>query len=96
MSSQAVFSNGIFHGLPMFPKHDGKSYTAIVAGASGISGSYIIRALTRSASRWNKIYAVSRKAPVGRLAESVEHIPVDLLEDPERVAETLRGKVVKV
>ena len=96
MSSQVVFSDGIFHGLPTFPKHDGKGYTAIVAGASGISGSYIIRALTRSVSRWNKIYAVSRKVPVGKLPEIVEHISVDLLDDADRVADTLRGKVAKV
>jgi nucleoside-diphosphate-sugar epimerase len=94
MSLNAVTSKGIFHGLPTFPEHDHKGNTAIVAGASGISGAYIIRTLAETPSRWAKIYALSRRAPTGKLPENVEHVPVDLLDEPDLVAEKLRGKVV--
>jgi nucleoside-diphosphate-sugar epimerase len=95
MSLNVVTSKGIFHGLPTFPEHDDRGYTAIVAGASGISGAYIIRALAETPSRWAKIYAISRRAPTGKLPANVEHVSVDLLDEPDRVAEKLRAKVVK-
>ena len=95
MSVSTVTSKGIFHGLPTFPEHDSKGYTAIVAGASGISGAYIIRALAETPSRWAKIYALSRRAPAGKLPANMEHVAVDLLDDADLVAEKLRAKVVK-
>jgi len=49
-----VQSKGIYHGLPVFPsKH--KGLTAIVTGANGISGWYMVKVLAQSPERWTKI-----------------------------------------
>lgn len=37
-----IHSDGIYHGLPVFPEYLEGS-TAIVTGANGISGTYMVR-----------------------------------------------------
>ena len=52
-----VQTKGRFHGLPNFPSHDGRKYTAIVTGANGLSGSHIVIVLSESPEQWGTIYA---------------------------------------
>jgi nucleoside-diphosphate-sugar epimerase len=87
MASQTVVSDGIFHGLPTFPDHDGKTYTAIVTGANGVTGAHVVRQLASNPKRWRKIYAMSRKAPHLEHGDNVTFIPVDFLQDPKKIAE---------
>ncbi|KAG0647472.1 Short chain dehydrogenase gsfE [Hyphodiscus hymeniophilus] len=60
---QTTYSEGILYGLPTFPAHNSKKYTAIVTGSNGISGSEIVNALIASPERWETIYSMSRKPP---------------------------------
>jgi hypothetical protein len=89
MTTNTVTSKGIFHGLPTFPEHDGKQYTAIVTGANGISGSHILSALAETPSRWTKIYALSRKVPSKAVIPHVTYLAVDFLDEPEKIAKIL-------
>jgi nucleoside-diphosphate-sugar epimerase len=94
--SQTVVSKGIYHGLPTFPDHDGKKLRAIVTGANGISGSAMVKVLSEAPERWEKIYALSRRPPTGKLPPHVEHIAVDFLEsNPEEIANILKAKGVE-
>lgn len=88
--SQTVVSKGIFHGLPTFPDREGQKLRVIVTGANGISGSEMVKILSDAPERWEKIYALSRRPPTGKLPPRVEHIAVDFLESsPEQIAKTL-------
>jgi hypothetical protein len=91
-----VHDNGIYHGLPVYPSSL-KGLTAIVTGANGISGNYMMRVLAQSPERWSKIYCLSRRPPAipGGLPDNVEHIPLDFLKSPEEIAQVLKGKGVK-
>jgi hypothetical protein len=91
---QTVYSETIFHGLPTFPDHDGKEYTAIVTGANGISGAHILQTLSSAPKRWKKIYALSRKAPSVKLEPNVSFISADFLGSPEKIAATLKENKV--
>jgi nucleoside-diphosphate-sugar epimerase len=95
MSSQTVYSSGIYHSIPTFPSHENKQYTAIVTGANGITGHHMVRVLSSSPQRWKTIYALSRRPPThpeSRLGEAtVKHIAVDFLtQTPEKIAAILR------
>jgi hypothetical protein len=94
MVQQTVQSDGIFHGVPTFPDHDGKSYTAIVTGANGISGAHILRTLSAAPERWSRIYALSRKPPNFELSDNVTFISIDFLDAPEKIAKTLQDNKV--
>lgn len=90
-----VQSRGIFHGLPTYPS-DVKGLVALVTGANGISGYHLVRALSSAPGRWSKVYALSRRPPpqnfftdLGDGAARVEHVSVDFLGDPSKVAEAL-------
>jgi hypothetical protein len=89
MTTQTVISKGIFHGLPTFPEHDGKQYSAIITGANGISGAHILSALAETPSRWTKIYALSRKVPSKPVYDHVTYLAVDFLDAPEKIAKVL-------
>ncbi|KAK1759073.1 NAD(P)-binding protein [Echria macrotheca] len=89
MAAQTVVSEGIFHGLPTFPEHDGKTYTAIVTGANGITGAHILRTLVNAPKRWSRIYALSRKPPTVPLGDRVTFVSVDFLNEPGIIAKTL-------
>lgn len=94
--SQAVFSKGIYHGLPTFPDHDGKKLRAIVTGANGISGSAMVKVLSEAPERWEKIYALSRRPPTGKLPPHVEHIAVDFLDSsPTEIGQVLKERGVE-
>jgi nucleoside-diphosphate-sugar epimerase len=85
-----VQNKGLFHGLPTFPSHEGKKYTAIVTGANGLSGSHIIDVLAESPERWGTIYAMSRRAPASTRS-NVKNIAADFLAaTPEELAESLK------
>jgi nucleoside-diphosphate-sugar epimerase len=95
MTSHTVFSEGIFHGLPTFPEHDGKSYTAIVTGANGISGAHILQTLANAPSRWSRIYALSRRPPNFPLNDRVTFVSADFLKEPKEIADILQKNNVK-
>jgi nucleoside-diphosphate-sugar epimerase len=90
MQLSTVYSEGIFHGLPTFPEHESKKYSAIVTGANGISGTHILRTLEMAPTRWEKIYALSRKPSSMKFDNRVTFISVDFLESPEKIASILR------
>jgi hypothetical protein len=94
-TTQTVFSEGIFHGLPTFPNHDEKKYTAIVTGANGISGSEIVDVLASSPERWETIYAMSRKPPLNK-HQNVKSISADFLSStPEELAALFKKEGIK-
>lgn len=87
---QQVYSNGIYHGLPVIDESRA-GLSAIVVGASGMSGVPQIEVLMQSPKRWKKVYALSRRAPqVAGDATTVQHIPTDLLDDPKDTAKKLK------
>ncbi|CAG9945612.1 unnamed protein product [Clonostachys rosea f. rosea IK726] len=93
-SQYLVHSNGIYHGLPVFPDML-QGLTAIVTGANGISGTYMIRALCENPKRWTKIYALSRREPWHQYPPQVEHVSMDLLQSPSAIAQQLLEKKIK-
>ena len=96
MSIQQVQSRGIYHGLPVFPSSI-NNLTAVVTGANGISGYYMLKVLSQSPQRWSKIYCLSRRPPLipGGLPDNVTHIALDFLKDPQEIAAVLKEKGVK-
>ncbi|KUJ19294.1 uncharacterized protein LY89DRAFT_706108 [Mollisia scopiformis] len=92
---QTIYSTGIHHGLPTFPDHDGKKYTAIVTGANGISGSEIVNALVAAPERWETIYAMSRRPPRA-VSDRVKTIAADFKDStPEQLAKLFKSEGVK-
>lgn len=90
-----MYSRGLYHGLPTFPQHKGRQYTALVLGASGITGACIIRALSRS-PHWKTIFAVSRSKPHEQaLSDNVVHLPIDLLSESDAIAEAFEHSNIK-
>lgn len=97
MSSQRVVqSKGIYHGLPVYPSSL-KGLTAIITGANGISGNYMLRVLAQDPERWSKIYCLSRRPPAipNGLPKNAEHIALDFLKEPNEIAKVLKEKGVK-
>lgn len=101
-TTELVQSNGIFHGLPVYPK-DVTNLTAIVTGATGISGYHMLKVLCAAPERWSKIYTLSRRPPpdyffkeLGDGADRIQHVEADFLADPEILAKTLKDTVDKV
>lgn len=90
---QQVYSNGIYHGLPVIDEsHSGLK--AVVVGASGMSGQSMIDVLTQAPERWQKVYAMSRRPPQ-TTSSTVHHVPLDLLKEPEDIAATLKEHYVQ-
>jgi hypothetical protein len=100
-SQQLVQSNGILHGLPAFPETpDCRGLTALVTGATGLSGYQMVKVLAASPQRWKKIYCISSRPPpanfftdLGEGASRVKHIAADFMGQPSAIAERLREKV---
>lgn len=94
-STQQVYSNGIYHGLPVIEdSHHG--FSAIVVGASGMSGQSQIDVLLQSPRRFKKVFALSRRAPqIGEKSSALQHVPVDLLKDPSETAGALKAAQVE-
>lgn len=90
MSFQSVRSYGIYHGLPVYSQ-DVSGLTAIITGANGISGHYMLRVLTQDPGRWKNIFCLSRRPPLvpGGLPSNAKHIPLDFLNDPGDIAKVL-------
>ncbi|KAI9159190.1 hypothetical protein HJFPF1_07198 [Paramyrothecium foliicola] len=94
--SFTVHHSGVYRNLPTFPAVAG--LTAIVPGATGISGWNTIRSLLDSPTRWFKIYAISRSPPSQELLDPlsseqqsrIHHLPVDFSGSPEEIASSLR------
>ncbi|KEF62519.1 uncharacterized protein A1O9_00492 [Exophiala aquamarina CBS 119918] len=86
-------SDGIFHGLPVLPASS-KNLRAMVVGASGQSGQPVVDVLSVNPDRWEKVYALSRRPPTS-IAKSVEHVAVDLLWEPEKIASLLQEHKVQ-
>lgn len=98
-TGQSVYSKGIYHGLPDLSSAP-QGLTAVVTGANGISGAHMVRALAENPDKWSKVYALSRRPPSGdwprpSWPRTVEHVPVDFLESPERIAKILRDRKIK-
>ncbi|RMY45537.1 hypothetical protein D0865_09850 [Hortaea werneckii] len=89
-----IRSDGIYHGLPVFPENFG-GLTAIITGANGIPGTHMLRVLCKHPKRWSKIYALSRRAPYMDLPPHVEHVTMDLLQSPEQIARQLKEGDIK-
>ncbi|KAL4912914.1 hypothetical protein BDW62DRAFT_215985 [Aspergillus aurantiobrunneus] len=83
MSQKVIVSKDIYHGLPTFPD-DLTGLTAIVAGANGISGHYMLR-----------IYALSRRPPNGEWPGHVEHLSIDFLKAPDEIATVFRQRNIR-
>ena len=96
MSIQQIQTRGIYHGLPVFPTHQ-KGLTAIITGANGISGYYMLKVLAEAPERWSKIYCLSRRPPAiaDGLPPNAEHVALDFLKQPDEIAEVLKGKGIK-
>jgi hypothetical protein len=88
----SVWSEGIFHGLPVLPD-SAQGLRAIVVGASGTSGQPLIDVLATDQERWSHVYALSRKRPKGN-TPNIKHIPTDLTWDSERLASIFKDNKV--
>lgn len=94
--TQEVYSDGLHYGLPVIDEaHSG--LRAIVVGASGMSGQPMIDVLAQDPHRWEKVYALSRRPPAisESQAKIVEHVPTDLLKDPQETGAALQERGVK-
>lgn len=95
-NQQTVQAKGIYHGLPVYPSST-NGLTAIITGANGISGNYMLRVLAEAPDRWSKIYCLSRRPPAipDGLPAQAEHIALDFLQKPEEIAKVLMERGVK-
>ncbi|KAF2718073.1 hypothetical protein K431DRAFT_349065 [Polychaeton citri CBS 116435] len=101
--AQRVRSNGIIHGLAAYPPST-HGLTAVITGANGISGHYMLCVPSQSHEHWNRIICLSRRHPSGSSDVDWDHdgqrsrnrsggklhIPIDFLGSPGDVAEKLR------
>ncbi|KAI9725917.1 MAG: hypothetical protein M1828_002244 [Chrysothrix sp. TS-e1954] len=96
IQQQLVHSDGIYHGLPVFPK-EVKGLTALITGANGISGYHMLRVLAKDPERWSKIYCLSRRPPAvpEGLPKNAEHIACDFLKSPEEIGKVLKENNIK-
>lgn len=78
------------------PVYEQTGLIAIITGANGISGHYMLRVLSQDPKRWKKIYCLSRRPPLipGGLPENAEHIPLDFLKEPQEIANILKERKV--
>ncbi len=96
-----IHCDGIFRGLPTFPDTaDCRNLTALITGATGLSGYQMVKTLAASPQRWSKIYCLSSRLPpstffddLGEGAQRVEHIAIDFLDAPSEIACRLQEKV---
>ena len=89
-----VQSKGIYYGIPKYDPSL-KGLKAIVFGASGISGNFMLNTLGEAPERWEEVIAISRRPPVCK-ASNIRHHSLDLLQEPEKVAESLKAQVSHV
>ncbi|KAF5637018.1 nad dependent epimerase dehydratase family [Fusarium sp. NRRL 25303] len=98
---QPLRTSGVFRNLPQFGP-EVRGLTAIICGASGISGFHALRALLDT-PRWFRIFILSR-SPLSDKAKSflsdeqlarITHVTVDLLSSAESIAEELQHARVR-
>ena len=94
--SSTVENRGIYCGLPTYSPSV-KGLKALVFGANGISGSYMLRALSQAPGRWEQVTALSRRPPTASqgISNNVKHVQIDLLEDPEEIAKILQDNQIQ-
>lgn len=94
--SSIVENREIYCGLPTYSPSF-KGFKALVFGANGISGSYMLRALSEAPERWGHVTAFSRRPPTGSkgISNNVKHVQMDLLEDPKDIAKILKDNQVQ-
>lgn len=100
---QLIRSDGIFLGLPSFrPTHQSHRHTALITGATGVSGYHMAKVLAAS-ERWAKVYCLSRRSPLARFfadlganADKVRHVLIDFLDKPEEIAKGLQSEIPHV
>lgn len=95
--TQSVRSEGIYHGLPVLSTDDASTgLSAIVVGASGMSGQSMIDVLAKDTKRWKQVYALSRRSPqISKNVTNVTHVPTDFLKEPQEIAEILKKSSIK-
>lgn len=96
MAQAAVETRGIYWGIPTYPSSL-KGLNAVVFGANGISGNYMVRALSRAPERWNQVVALSRRPPLAtqNISKNVRHVQADLLQDPKDIARILENEQIQ-
>ena len=97
MAPIQIQHKGIYKNLPVFPESH-KDLSAIVTGANGISGDYMLRVLGDSPERWSHIYAMSRRPPNvdHGLKVPLTNLSLDFLNSsPEELAKKMREANVK-
>jgi hypothetical protein len=90
--SSAVENRGIYYGLPTYSPSV-KGLKALVFGANGISGNYMLRVLSQAPKRWEHVAAVSRRPQMASsqgIGHNVAHIQIDLLQNPKEIAKILK------
>ncbi|KAK4502938.1 hypothetical protein PRZ48_006365 [Zasmidium cellare] len=88
--------SGIYRNLPNFDPAI-KDLTAIIVGATGISGFNTLRCLLEAPDRWRTIYAVSRSPPAKEMwslltmeqQARVKHVPIDLAKPADETSTSL-------
>lgn len=96
MAQAAIETRGIYWGIPSYPPTL-KGLNAVVFGANGISGNYMVRALSRAPDRWNQVVALSRRPPLASqdMPKNVRHVQADLLQDPKDIAQILKNEKIQ-
>ena len=84
---QSVYNDGPYCGLPDYPGIHGRR--AIVVGATGVSGQYMLRLLAKHPQRWTKVFSLSRRPPQGIDAPQIQHVSVDLLAGVDSIQQAL-------
>lgn len=95
-TTSVVENRGIYWGLPTYPSTT-KGLRAIVFGANGISGNYMLRVLSRAPERWKSVVALSRRPTYGHtdIGQNVRHVQADLLQDPKDIAQILKDQKIE-
>lgn len=84
-ASSIVHSEGIFHGLPSYPSSTA-AQTAIVAGANGISGTYMLRTMSKHPELWKRVHSISRRPPDAQYPANFTSHSIDLYATAEEIA----------
>ena len=85
-----VASKPPYYGMPTLPE-DVKGLTALVLGANGISGQAMLGVLAENPERWSTVIAVSRKQSSRSFGPTVQHLSLDLLQEPKIIAKELEA-----
>lgn len=83
--SSTVHAEGIFHGLPEYSPST-TPQTAIVAGANGISGTYMLRTMSQHPKLWKRVHGISRRPPSAKYPDHFTSHSIDLYGSPQEIA----------